>query len=142
MSRRTMLSWLIASASVLVASTLVALLARVPTWGWHILCGEAGYSLWTPHNVTPTPRSQAVMEADEDEAGSCRTPGHAVLVRDACREGDANGIACLIDDEIRDIRRGEAPVARSSEGRVRGTHRRSRGRAPLFLLPLGDVCRP
>ncbi len=56
-----------------------------------------------PLALTPPISSQAVMEADEDEARSCRTPGRAVLVGNACRKGDANGVARLMsfDDQSR-----------------------------------------
>jgi len=63
------------------------------------------------------------MEADEDQAGGGRGPAHIVLVEDVCRERDADGLAHLIDGEMRDIRRGEAAGTRPFEGCVTGGQR-------------------
>ncbi len=49
-----------------------------------------------PHYVTPTLRSQAIVEADEDEPRGGRVPGHVVLIGDVCRERDGDGLAHLI----------------------------------------------
>ena len=76
-----------------------------------------------PHYVAQPPGSQAIIEADEDEAGGGRAPGHVVLVGDVCRERDADGIAHLIDDEILGVQRRETRVARALGGRVTGDQR-------------------
>ena len=61
-----------------------------------------------------------VLEADEDEARGVRASGDAVLIGDVCRARDGDSRARLANDELCDIRRGEAAGTRSFEGHVTG----------------------